>query len=125
MAVELPDGGEHRVDTAGAAHHANLGDGGHVRVIALDPVHEPAEMAGACRQSRPVAEHQSRSSPSERAYASVVLSAQSRPSRTCSSHSSASGTGRYAESTTVQYRSPDGNRTWNGRNSRIPRPIRH
>ena len=40
-----------------------------------------------------------------------MLSAESRPNRTCRRYSSTSPTIRYSSSTTVQYRSPDGNVT--------------
>jgi len=47
-----------------------------------------------------------------------------RPSRTCSSQSSAVATGWYMVSTTVQYRPPAGSRTQKAQNLRTPYPLR-
>ena len=49
------------------------------------------------------------------AYAFVVDSAPSRPSRTCRKNESAAGTTASPSSSTVQYLTPDGSLTMNAR----------
>jgi len=64
-----------------------------------------------------VRSHQHKNSAIAPAYAFVVSSDPSRPNRTCRKNPSACGTTHSSSSSTVQYRSPDGNLTANARTS--------
>src|SRR6266536_175537 len=86
-----------------------------VGVVVLQPEHEPAQMPARRPQSTPVAAHHWKNSASEVAYACVVPSAKSRPSRAVSRNPSAASTVRYRSSTTVQYATPDGSHSGNDR----------
>jgi len=108
---ELAHCGQDRVHPAGTAHDAHLGVGRHVRVVALHPVDESAELARCLPPVQPGRRAPVQEQP-QRPGVGLCRALRAVPtSRTCSNHSSASATGRYAESTTVQYLSPDGSRT--------------
>ncbi|WP_025433922.1 hypothetical protein [Rhodococcus opacus] len=77
-------------------------------------MNNPSAGTPSC-QCRPVRAHHRRNNAIPPVYDLVVSSEPSRPNRTCRKNASASSTTARSSSSTVQYRTPDGNLTGNAR----------